>query len=253
MKPHAPFALVKTATKDLVDSLLSMNTKNRFIRKRVVERYAREIEAGKWLLTNQGIGVSWDDVLVDGQHRLEAIKKCGYPALPLLIVYGLDPAASIAVDQHAKRSTGDCLLFSFDTRVSKNAPSIANVLHRTKNGWQAQASARECLEIIEKYMDEIEFVTSIPVSGGFFAAPYFAAFIHAIEFGANKDYVADFIRQVEAGEKLERDMPAFHFRNYIISTKSSGGGRDIQTERYSKALKATMAFVNGQKMHVLRA
>lgn len=248
------YAEIKIANKPLVDSLLAINTKNRNLRPGVVDRYMRDISSGKWVLTNQGIGVSKNGVLIDGQHRLHAIKKSGYPPVPLLIVYGLDENAQLAVDQQSKRSARDCLQFAFGVRVSRSAPAVASVILRSeRSNFMVSPTISEVMDSVADNMDAIEYVVSVPANASFFAAAYLAAFVVAIKQGANKERVADFMRQVESGEMLEKTMPAFHLRNLIIHSKSASGGSLIQLERFQKTTKAINAYLNGEKMGVLRA
>jgi hypothetical protein len=232
-----------------------MNTTNRPIKKRVVEKYTRDIKAGKWMLTNQGIGISESGVLLDGQHRLQAIKDCGYPPIPILIVSGLSDDCRLAVDQHAKRSARDMLQFAFDYRVSSFAPAIATALicSKSPNGWAGGQTMSEIYECILEYDEEIETVVSLPKNQKTFAAPYLAAFIDCIKSGVGDvEKLAKFINDVESGEMLTKTDPQFHLHNLIRSTRMTGGGSVVRKERFEKAKKAFTAFANGQKMGVLR-
>jgi len=248
MKPEAK---IHTATREMVDSLLSMNVENRNIRSRVVERYKRDIEAGRWHLTNQGIGISSDGILIDGQHRLVAIKEAGYPPIQILIVSGLNKEAQKAVDQHAKRSARDMLAFSFNARVSRAAPSIASIIHRVNSTWRSQPTSQELYDIIIDYRIEIEEVVSTPSSANFFAAPFLAAFVIGYR-DYNSPRVFDFMKRVENGELLTKDMPEFHLRNYIATGRKSSAGGQVQKDRFEKALKAFDCFMENKKMGVLR-
>jgi hypothetical protein len=251
MKQMKPECQIVTATKPLVDSLLAMNTENRPIRKAVVDRYKRDILAGKWFLTNQGIGISQDGVMIDGQHRLAAIRECGYPQIPILIVSGLDREARKAVDQHAKRSARDLLAFSFNARVSRAAPAIAAVLFRNSTNWRMSPTNQEIYDIITDNREEMESVIDGAMNKNFFAAPFSAAFVISC-----KDHGVDrtllFMRSVEVGEMLTKEMPEFHLRNFIITNRKTTGGGSMQRERFEKCMKAIAAHMEGRKMGVLR-
>ena len=250
-KPHAE---IRTATKQLVDSLLAMNTSNRNIKKSVVNRYCADIKKGNWKLTNQGIGVSVDNVIIDGQHRLYAIKECDYPPISLLIVYGLDPDSQIAVDAHAKRSARDMLQFAFGARVARQAPSIGNVILKTQFGWSNVFTNHDLMACISEYADEIELALSIPASGNFYAAPSITAFVSELKRNPeNKDAVIKFMQRVENGEMLDKTMPEFHLRNFIVTQTGRTGGYLVQKERFYKTVKALECFIKGEKMGVLRA
>jgi|LakMenEpi03Aug12_release.lakeMendotaPanAssembly.Ray.scaffolds.fasta_scaffold601331_2 hypothetical protein len=76
---------------------LQMNTGNRNLQKGVVEQYAKDIRAGNWTLTHQGIAFAKDGRLLDGQHRLEAIVLAGI-AVEMLVTFGLDDIAQAKMD-----------------------------------------------------------------------------------------------------------------------------------------------------------
>jgi len=249
-------AEIRTATKQLVDSLLSMNVQNRPIKKTVVEKYCRDIKAGKWILTNQGIGVSESGALIDGQHRLQAIKECNYPPVTILIVNGLSDDCKMAVDQHAKRTARDMLQFAFDTRVSFSAPAIATCLIHANGprGWHGNQTMNEIYDCIVEYNEEIEKVVAIPKNCKFFATPYLAAFVDCLKNNIGTcEQLAKFMFDVECGEMLSKSDPQFHLRNLVISSKSISGGMMMRKERFEKAKKAFTAYANNQKMGVLRA
>jgi hypothetical protein len=247
-----PYAEIRTVTKTLVDTLLAMNTNNRIIKSRVVERYKRDIASGNWALTNQGIGVSADGVLIDGQHRLLAIAQSGYPPVEILVVYGLAMDSQKHVDQQAKRSARDLLVFAFNARVSRSAPAIGNCILKfdlITTGYTPTIS--ELMECIDTYMEEIESLSAIPKKANFFAAPFMASFtVAAKKHGISR--IADFMRSVEDGENLVKTMPAFHLRNMIITQKGKVGSNG-QKERMIKCNKAISAYLEGKEMGVLRA
>lgn len=248
------YAEIRTATPELVNYLLSLNTKNRDVKPRVVDKYSLDIRNGNWKLSNQGIGVTKDDVLADGQHRLEAIKACGYPPVEILIVYGLDNDVQLVVDAHAKRSARDLLHFAFDYRVSRVAPACANVLMKhEQNKWFGGFTNHELMDCLGKYQDELSLVTSTPNKCNFFAAPFFAGFCWVMKNEPERrDDICAFMRRVEAGEMLDKTMPEYHLRNFIASSTKIKGGGEMQKERYYKTIKACKFSLSGQLMGVLR-
>jgi hypothetical protein len=248
-------AQIKAATKQLVDSLLEMNTNNRPLRKSVVDCYKQDIADGRWYITNQGIGVSADGVLIDGQHRLEALKQMGYPPVPLLIVSGLPREAQEVVDQHAKRGARDVWKLIFNSVVADAAPAICNIIHRSRNAWSGgRVSNQRLKDILDEHVDEIAFVLEQAGSAKFFAAPYLAAFVVvAKEQPEAQGRIAEFMERVAAGENLSRNMPEFHLRNVVITSKGTRGGQSLQEERFAKTCKALRAALAGQEIKILRA
>ena len=247
--------IVQTANKEIIDSLLAMNTNNRPIKETVVKTYMQDIQDGRWFLTNQGIGVDENGVLVDGQHRLLAIKNCGYPPLPLLVVYGLDSKAQEVVDQHAKRSVRDIWRIIFNATVSHHAPAICGVLYKHQHGWHTGAITPQRLkDILDEYIDQIEFVLNSLTNSKSYAAPYLAGFtLVAKQRPDQLGKIKDFIDKVITGENLTKKMPEFHLRNLVITSTRFSGGSTTQKERFEKTLRALNAALDGQEMGALRA
>jgi hypothetical protein len=253
---NTPTAQIKTATRQLVDSLLEMNTNNRAVKKTVVECYKQDIADGRWYLTNQGIGVDINGALLDGQHRLIAIKESGYPPVPLLIVSGLQVEAQSAIDQHAKRSVRDIWRLVLDMEVSGKAPAICTIIYKVNNGWNGgKISAQRLKDVLDEYVDQIQFVLEAMGNSKVLAAPYLAAFaVAAKEFPERWADIVAFIHRVASGENLNKKMPEFHLRNLIISSRAvnSGPGGSLQYERFHKAYKALTCSLKGEEIGVLR-
>lgn len=255
-------AIIATMSKQLVDALLSMNTSNRPIKEPVVDRYASDISKGHWRLTNQGIGVSADGVLIDGQHRLLALKKCGYPPVECVIVRGISADAQRVVDQHAKRSARDIFRLSFDLKIARLTPAILQVLSKfeTQHYFGVAKLASNTLSIDDMFDmfqsvgSSIEAVCAVLVKDNHFPAPVLAACVHAHYIGnASAQTIGTFLEMVRVGENLTRKMPAFHLRNYLLGTRSSVGGLTMQQERYLKTSRALDAYIHNEEMGVLRA
>jgi hypothetical protein len=87
---------------------LDRNDANRNPRSRVVGAYARDMQAGKWLVTGESIKFDRSGNLLDGQHRLLAIAESGIPQR-MLVVSGIDPVARQVIDTGAVRTGGDAL------------------------------------------------------------------------------------------------------------------------------------------------
>jgi len=99
-----------TITPELANYFLAKNTSNRPVKKSIVDLYANVMRQGNWKLSHQGIAISSDDVLIDGQHRLLAIVKSGV-SVEMLVSTGMDRNMFSVIDNHAKRSDSDRLKY----------------------------------------------------------------------------------------------------------------------------------------------
>lgn len=253
MLPMKQEAKILTATKELVDGLLAMNTKNRKVRKSHVEYLAKQLSAGNWTLTSQGVGVSVDGSLTNGQHRLEAIKAADYPPMRLLVVYGL-PSDCIKHEDAGllTRSMADVMSLVFDEKKSDKVVAIARVLLREKTGnWTCKHSPDELLETLEEHGVSIDALISIPGSRAL-QSPVMAAMVRF-----HKDYpetVQKFAYDVINGDMLSVGDPALTLRNWLFgkSANYSGSG-SLQRERFWKTANALFARIQNRSLSKLFA
>ena len=100
--------ITQTITPELAAAYLESNHMNRPLRPGVVENLVREIKAGRWRLTHQGIAFTADGRLLDGQHRLSAVVASGV-AVPMMVTFGAEIDTFGVIDQSTPRSAADVL------------------------------------------------------------------------------------------------------------------------------------------------
>jgi len=97
---------IETVTPEHAKQLLGKNISNRPLRSKHVDSIARDMAAGAWMLNNDAICVATDGTLLNGQHRLSAVVKCGKP-IKMLMAYGFSPETYKVLDSGKKRSVAD--------------------------------------------------------------------------------------------------------------------------------------------------
>lgn len=120
---------VELITPKRAAELLTLNLKNRNLRRSVVDRYARDMVSGRWMFDGSPIRISVDGVLIDGQHRLTAIIESGV-TLPMMVIYDLPGDVRDSIDTGAKRSAGDVLQFNGFPDGSAIAATVRIVMAR---------------------------------------------------------------------------------------------------------------------------
>lgn len=93
-------------TPKLAAEWLRTNQGNRKIRKMTVDAYARDMRAGKWKVTHQGIAFDERGHLLDGQHRLAAVILADTP-VTMLVVRGVARENLQVVDAGVHRTAAD--------------------------------------------------------------------------------------------------------------------------------------------------
>lgn len=104
--PQAPATTIETVDPATAERWLRRNKANRRLRPPVVDRYARDMAAGRWGLTGQSIEFNTEGELIDGQHRLRALVKSGV-TLPFTVMWGLPTEAQAYMDVGVKRTLSD--------------------------------------------------------------------------------------------------------------------------------------------------
>ena len=110
------------------DMLQKSTTKNRQLRSSLVNRYAREMQAGEWIENGQTITLTRSGDIVDGHHRLHALKNCDGVHLRMPVVLVDHPNAIVTVDVGRPRSIPD--MFEMRLGINGTAAKIALALHR---------------------------------------------------------------------------------------------------------------------------
>ncbi len=99
--------------------------KQRPIYPSVIASYVQEIRNGAWKVSPQCVSFDLDDNLIDGQHRLEAVRRAGLP-VPMIVSTGWPVGETIRVlDQGRARSLASLLSMNGST----NATSVGATLN----------------------------------------------------------------------------------------------------------------------------
>lgn len=141
-----PHTIKMTVTPEMAEKWLSQNTHNRNIRRRQVDIYAADMRNGRWRFTGDGIKFAYNEVLLDGQHRLLAIVDADVP-VEMTVTYNLDNDAQFVMDNGVKRTTGDAL----GLEGVPNAALVAAITRALFSVWNKRDPSK--LEQRELYLD----------------------------------------------------------------------------------------------------
>ena len=211
-------------TPEMAKEWLTHNTHNRPVSRTTVEKYARDMKAGKWFYTNQGIGFDVDGTLTDGQHRLLACIMADTP-FECLVVWRLPVEAQKVIDSGNKRSIPQQLAM-FDAVTNAMAKvAIANCMVSAIKGLKkVSLSVNTAKEIIDLYDDEIEVALAdrgVAIKG-LAATPIMAGFVLAAKVDIDKTDV--FKNKYYKGNNLSEGDPVMTLRNFMLSQQKKGCG-----------------------------
>jgi hypothetical protein len=250
--PQSLKVQVLKITPKMAEALLATRGPNRRVSAPVINKYARDMAAGRWQLNGQTIKVSRDGRLLDGQHRLEAAKKskCSFPAI---LVEGIDDTTLASLDIGRRRSVSDILR----DRGESNTIVLASALRwlwmiESEVVLSANSSPTngELLDVLSKYpnvRDSIRQITTIrDIMGSGIAAALHQTF--SVKDAASAD--AFFGRLID-GVQLAEDSPIRHLRERLMRTRASTRIRLAEAERVALTIKAWNSFREGRPMQLL--
>lgn len=245
---------IELVTPDYAAELLKLNVANRPLNKDTVDALVAAMNRGEWMYNGDAIRISNQNVLLDGQHRLEAIKKSGIPQW-CRIERNLPPEAFDTIDRGRKRTVSD----SLSVRGEKYAPVLASairwilVIERGGAYSNRVVSAPESVAVLETYPDVRHWVMFYASHKGlrkfFDSALCAVATLFARKYGA--EVVEQFLTKLASGENLKRTDPAYELRARVIQSKTSTS----KTPTYIMVplmMKAMKAHVAGKQIGVLR-
>lgn len=246
-------AVSVTITPEMANDFLENNPKNRPLKRFHLAFLCEEMRKGRWKFNGDAIRVATDGTLIDGQHRLEAVRQTGV-SIKTLMVSGLDPDVFDTIDSGAKRSAGDTLAVAGEKngRNLASALVVANSILSGKTDFTRtiKASNAEILNLLDRH-PEIRKSVKWGNSLGRLTPPSVSIAMHYIFSRVSQEKADEFFHMVATGEQLDIHDPAYLLRQRLIDNATAKGKL---TRRYIAALfiKAWNSWRAGTKLKFLR-
>lgn len=242
---YRPGVYLVEITPEVASKLLDRNTENRTRKDTAIERYERDMKAGKWRVTNQGLGFDKKGVLADGQNRLAACVAAGVP-FTTLIATGLDPEARDVVDTGVKRSLADVLKMAgmSNAVITASGASLRfryeSAVAQRKTGFTWGNRSRLNHEDMLRYVEEHPALHERAKAGWLYKKEFakmplsVAVAFESMATEIDGDALADFRHGLITGADLAEGDPILALRNYLI--RMSGVRRGGPSPMYLMAI-----------------
>jgi hypothetical protein len=240
------------------EKMLLLNTDNRKLRKAKIDEYRRAMNRGDFLFNGDAIRISKDGVLLDGQHRLEALKGAD-PGVTILqlVVDGLPAISRETIDVGATRTAANLLEFGADRiKNSINVAALGRAAMTMEDPKLSMPSKQEVVHYVHAHQDELETaylhghrtIENSPLKGG--TTPYALAAYLIGKAEKDDDIIRFFFRKLATGEGLYAGDPILALRNRLVSTPptTEGGSRSRYMRNSVIFLRAWNAFATGQRL-----
>jgi len=236
-------------TPAMAEAWLKLSAGNRFVNPDHVLAYGVDMEAGRWDADASEIVFDEDGKLIDGHHRLEAVKAVG-KTVTMLVKRGVAKSARSVIDTGRSRNVVDIMsMYRPDVKHARQRRSYVGVCAALLVG-AGRAPIIKTLGAYDAWLrhfrDGIDWVVSASVSlptasiHKFRMAPIAGAFAFAHKTNPTK--VERFFERCGVGEGLSRDEAAFTIRNHILAGhyQHTGGGRAMLAEKVLNAIYADL-------------
>lgn len=241
---------IMNVTPSQAGELLKKNTSNRKMSDKVVKKYIKEMKEGKWKFTGDPIRISKDNILLDGQHRLTAIKESGI-TVQCLLMTGLDSDIFDVLDTGKSRNASDVLSIN-NIKYPTVSSSIARFILAYNSGLyttqqmvnSTSASNADILKFVNQNGEALADATEYSVS----KCQKFKLISHSIFgglffiFNALHEKTAfEFFEQFSTGLNLEAKSPILHLREKLIRD-SANKSKLPAKEKVALVIKAWNLF-----------
>lgn len=229
-----------------------LNTHNRKLRPSVVRRYARDMTAGRWLLTHQGVAFAAGHVLVDGQHRLAAVVESG-ASVVMRVFLNVPLATQAVVDDMEGRSVADRFNLAGDQRITHTHVAVAAIFYGAPRSSIefSLLTKQERMDFILLHLAAIQFGAGcFPSSKKHITvAPVLGAIARAFACSPSRDDELRMFAHILFHNQTSGDHNAdtvLKFRSFLTDSPSSYRGAHGQMVVYQKAQRVIRAYLDGE-------
>ena len=242
-KPYTNCFLL-TVTPDMAKEWLRSNNFNRPLKPRLVDNYVRQILAGNWRRTHQGIAFDNQGVIIDGQHRLHAIIRTGR-AMPMLVFLNEKQSVHESIDNGKTRSLLDVVRLELhDNTIKGKHIGVLKAMWAgrfCKN--QNDMTAAEVGNLLRRFNDAVRFAVDIADAPGMNDTVVLGIIARAYNT-VSQDKLIEFCRILRG---YDSDHPTaeliLEYRNWLLKLRD----RQEATRRdvYKRTELVLSAFLRG--------
>lgn len=103
LAPGVKVGMIELTPAIAADFLARVPKRQRKKTERTIKKYVADLKAGAWPFLADVIRFNYDDELIDGQHRCQAVLDSGI-SIQTLVVFGLEPEAIVPMDSGLTRT-----------------------------------------------------------------------------------------------------------------------------------------------------
>lgn len=222
-EPTAEFMNVELTQND-AKLLLQGNENNRHLNKNLINKYLRLMNIGRWVLNGETIKLGQMDgvfILLDGQHRLNAIALADNP-VTVTLALGLSPEHFKTIDTGRSRSAGDILKMAGYKNVHVLSAAVRWLLTYERDEklcWTSELCPEDILEGLKRWPRMQDLTTNAEHLRACIQ-PSIGTFFMYVTQHIDPELCFDFFNKLEHGEGLSKKDPIIAFRKIMMKYRS---------------------------------
>lgn len=202
------------------------NAAGRSLNPNAVNMYARDMAAGRWQLTHQGLAFDEDGVLFDGQHRVNAVVRAGV-TVRFWVTRGASRETFGAIDIGRGRSMADRFHIAGHEKDATQLAAVARkvTLWDAGHPWSRRLTPTreeiaQAFDAHPEIADAARFAHTWP--GRRTLAPALAGFCWWLFSAVDSDDATYFMEALRTGANLERGDPILALRERLLADRGTG-------------------------------
>lgn len=215
-------------TPELSTAMLDANTRNRKLSPKTAEGYSRSMEKDTWVFVGQPVLFADSGLLLDGQHRLQAIEDTGV-SLWMFVLGGLPESVQRFIDIGRARTSAGQLQMD-QVHNATNIAAAARLLIQwgewldPRVGRVVTPPKNEITDFVHAHVDDLtrgwEAASELfwGVHKGVSRVALTAAYVRATWNLGGPFAIAEFYTKVATGENLQRGDPAYALRDSFLNS-----------------------------------
>jgi hypothetical protein len=236
-------------TPELAFQWLERNSHNRPISQAKVDFFTREMKAGRWQHSSQGIAFDTAGLLIDGQHRLWAVIEANV-TVRMLVCFNSPPKTRWVLDVGPGRSNQDIINIAGEVgQVTRMHMSTLRAMVGAPAFRAARLAPSEEAALLSRHREAIDFTLEhlgTCATKGVATAPALAVIARAY-YSADRGRLAHFCDVLRSGVPAdETDHGILALRDFLLGTGGEGNGKGVKRIRYAKTEWALDAFLDGR-------
>lgn len=251
MTPAVDLKSQVIVTPELAAEWLASNTNNRPLAKNVVARYAHTMQQGQWRYNPvEPLGFRTNGTLCQGQHRLQAIVKCGIPQT-FDVCYNVPDDLFSIIDTGHGRKGSDTLAIAGEINTSALSAALAWIETEQLAREQAKAGLPyivsrsrgkvENYRILELLTEHPELRNSAQVcqmlSPRTLIPPSIAMWLHYRMSRINAEWAETYFTDIGKGVSLKEHTPELAVRNWLVN--------NLATKRHARPEMQAAILIKG--------